>query len=168
MKFEKRTDLKGAFIPRSALSLSGFEPGQEAQLHTPPGAVVLLKKRMTAMEVLTAVESLSTIASDLLTELLNSCGPCDECQDEGCPYADAGGESISLPSYLREEAGIAPDAKLCAEVNEGEKTVMIYATDHKHDLSDVPDGLLPLLECLGVCLGELEEKLITGEVVYHG
>lgn len=168
MKFEKSTDLKGAFIPRTAFSLSGFEPGQEAQLHTLPGAVVLVKKHMTAMDLLNTVDSLSSIASDLLTELCAACGPCDECQDDGCPYADIGGEPISLPDYLREEAGIPPGAKLCAEVNEAEKTVMIYATDHKHDLSDVPEGLLPLLECLGVCLGGLEEKLISGEVVYHG
>ena len=167
MKFEKSTGVKGAFIPRSALSLSGFIEDETAALHTLPGAVVLLKKRMTAMEMIRTVDSISQLAAELLTELAAVCGPCEECESEGCPYEEVDGP-IDLPDYLRAEAGIPKDAKLCAEVNEGEKSVTIYATDHQHDLTDIPQGLMPLLGALGVCLGELEQKLITGEVVHNG
>lgn len=167
MKFEKNATIKGAFIPRSALALSGFAEDESAALHALPGAIVLLKKRMTAMDLLTAMDSLSKLSTDLTTELFKLCGPCDNCQGEGCPYEDVDGP-IDLPDYLREEAGIPKDAKLCAEVNEGEKSVTIYAADHQHDLSDVPENLWPLLESLGICLGELEQKLISGEVVCDG
>ncbi len=167
MKFEKSTGVKGAFIPRSALVLCGFAEDETATLHTLPGAAILLKKRMTAMEMIQAVDALSQISTDLLTELATVCGPCDEFESEGCPYEETDGP-IDLPDYLREEAGIPKNAKLCAEVNEGEKSVIIYATDHQHDLTDIPKGLLPLLGTLGICLGELEQKLITGEVVHDG
>ena len=52
MKFEKNATIKGAFIPRSALALSGFSEDEAAALHVLPGAIVLLKKRMTAVQVL--------------------------------------------------------------------------------------------------------------------
>lgn len=167
MNFIKETNVKGAFIPRSALALSGFAEDESAALHALPGAVILLKKRMTVMDMIRAVDALSQISTDLLTALSKICGPCDDCQGEGCPYEDVDGP-IDLPDYLREQAGIPKDAKLCAEVNEGEKSVTIYAADHQHDLSDVPENLWPLLESLGICLGELEQKLISGEVVCDG
>lgn len=167
MKFEKNATIKGAFIPRSALALSGFAEDESAALHALPGAIVLLKKRMTAMDMIRAVDALSQISTDLLTKLSKVCGPCDDCQGEGCPYEDVDGP-IDLPDYLREEAGIPKDAKLCAEVDEDEKSVTIYAAGHQHDLSDVPENLRPLLESLGICLAQLEEALISGEVVCDG
>lgn len=167
MKFEKPANVKGAFIPRSALALGGFAENEAAALHVLPGAVILLKKRMTALELLQAVDALTQVSTGLLTELGEVCGPCDGCQSEGCPYEDAGDAPIDLPAYLREEAGIAPDAKLCAEVNEDEKSVTIYASGHQHDLTDVPENLWPLLDAMDLCLGELEEKILTGEVI-HG
>lgn len=167
MKFEKNTNINGAFIPRSALELGGFKANEEAELHIRPGAIIMLKKHMTAMDLLNTMAALSKLSTELTTDLFKFCGPCDDCQGEGCPYEDTDGP-ITLPDYLREEAGIAPDAKLCAEVNEGERSVTIYATDHQYDLSDIPEELRPLLESLGICLGELEEALITGEVIRHG
>ena len=89
MKFEKSTGVKGAFIPRSALSLSGFIEDETAALHT-------LKKRMTAMEMIRTVDSISQLAAELLTELAAVCGPCDECESEGCPYEEVDGP-IDLP-----------------------------------------------------------------------
>ncbi len=167
MKFEKSTGVKGAFIPRSALVLCGFAEDETATLHTLPGAAILVKKRMTAMDMIQAVDALTQTATNLLTELGKVCGPCEECGEDGCPYEDVDGP-IDLPDYLREEAGIPKGAKLCAEVDEEEKSVTIYAADYPHDLTDIPDGILPLLGALGICLGELEQKLITGEVVYDG
>lgn len=167
MKFEKNTTIKGAFIPHSALALSGFSEEESVALHALPSAIVLVKKRMTAMDLLNSMDALSKLAADLTTELFKLCGSCDDCQGEGCPYEDVDGP-IDLPDYLREEAGIPKDAKLCAEVDEGERSVTIYAAGHQHDLSDVPKDLWPLLESLGICLGELEQKLISGEVVCDG
>ncbi len=167
MKFENTTDRKGVVIPRSALTLSGFAENETAALHTLPGAAILVKKHMTAMDMIQAVDALTQTATNLLTELGKACGPCEECGEDGCPYEDVDGP-IDLPDYLREEAGIPTDAKLCAEVNEEEKSVTIYAAGHQHDLSDVPENLWPLLESLGICLAQLEEALISGEVVCDG
>ncbi len=167
MKFEKTATIKGAFIPRSALALSGFNVNESVALHALPGAVVLLKKHMTAMDMLWSLNALSQISTDLLTELTKACGTCNDCQGEGCPYEDVDAP-IDLPDYLREEAGIPEGAKLCAKVNEEEKSVTVYAADHKHDLSDVPENLWPLLESLDICLGILEQRLIAGEVICDG
>lgn len=167
MKFEKTATIKGAFISRPALALSGFAEDESVALHTLPGAVILLKKRMTAMDLLSAMDSISKLSTDLTTELFKLCGPCDDCQDGDCPYEDVDGP-IDLPGYLKEEAGIPKDAKLCAEVDEEEKSVTIYAAGHQHDLSDVPESLRPLLEDLGICLARLEEALISGEVICNG
>ena len=77
-------------------------------------------------------------------------------------------EEIGLPDYLREEAGIGEGAKLCAYVNEEENTVTIAQADHKYDLRDVPPEVLDMFLDTGLCLGELDELLIKGEVVYEG
>ncbi len=166
MEFLKEVSLKGAFIPRSALTLSGFAEKEEAELHALPGAAILLKKRMTALELLQAVDALSKTSTSLLTELAGVCGPCEDCAE--CPYDCSVQESVTLPEHLRQEAGIALDAKLCADANEETQTVTIYAAQHRHDLSDIPEDLFPLLHELGLCMGALEEKIIHEEVVHDG
>jgi hypothetical protein len=121
MKFEKTTRINGAFIPRSALALSGFAKNEEATLHTLPGVVLLLKKHMTAQELLQTVDSLSQIGTELLMSLCLACGACENCGCGECPAAD-----------------------------------------------DVPETLLPLVDSLGLCLGELESQIASGEVIYYG
>ena len=71
-----------------------------------------------------------------------------------------------LPDYLREEAGIPEKAKLCASVDEEEHTVTISEADYNHDLRDVPEEVLEMFRGAEVCVGELEERLILGDVVY--
>ena len=66
------------------------------------------------------------------------------------------------------EAGIDEGAKLCAYVNEEDNSVTIAQADHKYDLRDVPPEVLDMFLDTGLCLGELDELLIKGEVVYEG
>ena len=77
-----------------------------------------------------------------------------------------GGDEVELPDYLREEAGIPEKAKLCASVDEEEHTVTISEADYNHDLRDVPEEVLEMFRGAEVCVGELEERLILGDVVY--
>ena len=73
---------------------------------------------------------------------------------------------LELPDYLREEAGIPAGAKLCVYVDDEEKTVTIAEAGYDHDLRDVPPYLLEMLGEAGICLGELEEQLMVGNLIY--
>ena len=119
MKFLKVTTSKGLQIPAVAMKLSGFEPECNVEFHASEDMLVVLRHRMTAMELLRAAKSLQKLAADLHVHLARVCGPCDGCDGE-CPFE--GGDEVDLPDHLREEAGI--------------------------------------------CVGELEERLILGDVVY--
>lgn len=163
MKFLKETTSKGLQIPAAAMKLSGFEGGGKVELHASEDALVLLKQRMTAMELLRAAKSLQKLATDLHVHLARVCGSCGGC-DGDCPVED--GDEVDLPDYLREEAGIPEKAKLCASVDEEEHTVTISEADYDHDLRDVPEEVLEMFREAGICVGELEERLILGDVVY--
>lgn len=163
MKFVKETTSKGIQIPAAAMKLSGFESGGKVELHASEDTLVVLKQRMTAMELLRAAKFLQTLVTDLHVHLAKVCGPCTGCDGE-CPFED--GDEVDLPDYLREEAGIPEKAKLCASVDEEEHTVTISEADYDHDLRDVPEEVLEMFKEAGICVGELEERLILGDVVY--
>lgn len=165
MKFVKENASSTLTIPATALKLSGFADQEKVEIHTAPSVVAILKGRMTAMEMVQAIESFSALAGDLTLQLAKICGPCDGCGGE-CPFEEDGGCDVDLPDYLREEAGIPAGAKLCAYVDEDENTVTIAEAGYDHDLRDVPPHLLELLDQCGVCLGELEERIILEDVVY--
>ena len=97
--------------------------------------------------------------------LARASGPCDGC-DGDCPFDGLDGQEIALPDYLRDEAGIPENAKLCAYVDEEENTVTIAEAGYDHDLRDVPPYLLEMLAASGICIGELEERLMLEDTVY--
>ena len=163
MKFLKVTTSKGLQIPAVAMKLSGFEPECNVEFHASEDMLVVLRHRMTAMELLRAAKSLQKLAADLHVHLARVCGPCDGCDGE-CPFE--GGDEADLPDHLREEAGIPEKAKLWASVDEEEHTVTICEADYDHDLRDVPEEVLEMFREAGICVGELEERLILGDVVY--
>ena len=80
-------------------------------MHTLDSVLILMKKRMTAPELLTAAHSLADAASDLLNHLSEVCGPCEDCGKEGCPYDADIRETVELEDFLRQEAGIPDDDK---------------------------------------------------------
>lgn len=165
MKFEKETNVKGAFVPRSALNLCDFKENEALDLHTLPGAALIIRKHMTAAELVETVDALTTVSTHLINHLIQSCGNCDGCGVDGeCPYDEP--DYIELPDYLREEAGIPLSDKLCAQVDPATHTITIQSAGYKHDLRDIPEGLLAVLRECGVCVGELEERLMTEAVVY--
>ena len=43
---------------------------------------------------------------------------------------------------------------------------MVSGADYRYDLTDVPEWELSILRAMGVCLGELEERLMSEAVVY--
>jgi hypothetical protein len=80
MKFIKEVTVSGVFIPKSAMILSGLDEADSLELHTLDDAVVLLKDSMTADEMFSVIESLSELTSELITHLVNACGPCPDCK----------------------------------------------------------------------------------------
>lgn len=112
-------------IPSAALKISGFEGQTQAEYRPLDNVIVVLKKHMTAPELLTAAEQLQGVAEGLLFHLHQVCGPCEECED-GCFC----GESEDSP------------------------------------LQHLPTDLLLTFAVAGTCLGELEEHLITEDIVY--
>lgn len=165
MKFVKEVTRETLTVPAAALKLCGLETGDKAELHALPSAAIILKRKMTAMEVIQVMDALHQLTVELSVHLARACGPCDRCEGE-CPFEDLREDNIALPDYLREEAGIPEDAKLCAYVDEEENTVTIAEAGYDHDLRDVPPYLLEMLAASGICIGELEERLILEDTVY--
>lgn len=156
----------GAFhVPSAALKISGLEGGEKAEIHTLNSTVVVLKKQMTAMELIRAADSLHGLATELTAHLAMACGECGECED-GCPFDDLEEGMLELPDYLRREACIPDGAKLCAYADDEEKTVTIGVAEYDYDLRDVPPYLLEMLAEAGICLGELEKYLVTERILY--
>lgn len=164
MKFEKESNVKGAFVPRSALELCGFKENDAPELHTGSGAAVLTRRRMTAMEMVKTIDTLTSLTTYFINRLSGICGPCEACDEEGCPYDE--NDYIDLPDYIRQEACIPPNAKLCIDVDKATHSATIYAAGFEHDLSDVPEGLMAILRENHVCLGELEDRLMSDAIIY--
>jgi hypothetical protein len=171
MRFEKHDLAEGAKIPRAALKLCGFEPEQSAEYHVLEDAVVVLKKRMNASELIRASWTLQQLAIDLCTHLALQCCPCMDCEDcsddgESCPY-DALDFALNfdIPDELRELAGIPKDAPVHAELlDDGEITISV-----NHDgpgLWDIPAPMMQGLLAAHICPSALEGMLESGEIVY--
>ena len=165
MKFNKQINNGTLLIPSGVSKISGFEADEKAEIHALDSAVVVLKKQMTAMELIHAMDALHQLATELTVHLARVCGACDECEDD-CPLDDLEDGMLELPDYLREEAGIPAGAKLCVYVDDEENTVTIAEAGYDHDLRDVPPYLLEMLVDAGICLGELEERLMVGDLIY--
>lgn len=125
MKFIKEITSRGLLLPMIAARLAKFKAGDRVEYRPLDNVIVVLKKRMTAPELLTAVEQLNGVATELLLHLNRVCGPCEECAD-GC---------------------------LCGETEDS-------------PLLHLPTDLLLTFAEAGTCLGELEEHLITEDIVY--
>ena len=163
-KFIKNTTKKKLVIPNVVMELSEFERGGMVEICALPDAVVVLKREMTAMELIRAVESLQRLAMELNRHLARVCGPCEDCSGDGdCP-AEPAHTRTAIPDEVRKDVRIPANAKLCAWPGEQEGTVA--QADYRYDLTDVPEWELSTLAMMGVCLGELEERLMAEDIVY--
>lgn len=172
MKFEKFDLAEGMKIPRAALKLSGFGEHEAAEYHTLQDAVVVLKKQMSALELIRAAWSLQRLCAELCTHLAllcDPCGACAECDKEdgnACSYSPLDfALDFDIPDELREQAGIPENAPVHVELLEdGEFTVGVNHGDPC--LWDVPAPLMKGLLGAGICPAVLEELLKTGALIY--
>ena len=166
-KFIKETTRKKLVIPNAALKLSGLEKGEAVEIRAADDVVMILRKEMTAMELLRAIDSIQDAALELTLHIVNACGPCEDCNGSGedCP-ADPSRTATVIPDEVRKEVHIPADAKLCAWPGDKPGTVTVGQADYRYDLTDVPAWELEILASHGVCLGNLEERLMTEDAVY--
>ena len=167
-KFIKGTTKKKLVIPNAVMELSGFEKGEPVDILAADDAVIVLKHKMSAMELIRAVDSVQRLAVELNGHLAQACGPCeacDNCGGENCP-ADPERTQTVLPDVVREEIGLPAGTKLCACPGEEPGTAIVCQADYRYDLTDVPAWELTVLRNMGVCLSELEELLMSEDPVH--
>ncbi len=164
MKILRVTDTAKVTIPDAVIAISKLNGTERLELHALENAAVLLKDRMTAMEVINAIDSLDRLSGQLLEALAGACEQCVACEED-CPFMD-GSSRISLPAHLLDEARIPEGARLRAVPDPETGCIIVTEREAGYDLDDVPDELLDaLLEC-GVCLESLSGLLASGEAVY--
>lgn len=163
MKFVREATSKDLWTLAAAMKFSGFENGGKVGLYVSEDMPVVFKQHMTAMEPLRAARSLQKLATGLHIHLVRICGHCNGYDGE-CSFK--GGDETNLLDYLREEAGISEKARLCASVDEERHTVTTSEMNYDHDLRGVPEEVLGMFRDAEICVEELEERLILGDVVY--
>ena len=98
------TPAKPLTIPEGALKFSGMAEETRLDLHADDVALVILKPKMNAMELIRAAGALRHLAVELTLHLAKICGPCSDCSQDGCPFEEG---PIRIPDSIREEAGIS-------------------------------------------------------------
>jgi hypothetical protein len=142
--------------------LAGLGGATKLEIHALEGAIVVNKAEMSAIDMVRLIKSISTLVTELSAHLGLGCGQCD-----GCGYCDnfCGDDAVRLPTYVLEAAGLSPDCKLEAFVDE-DGNITVGEADYAYDLTDVPPDLLEAFRSAWVCLHELEERLIQDCIVY--
>nr|WP_325189219.1 hypothetical protein [uncultured Oscillibacter sp.] len=163
MKLTLEITKKGLRIRKEILNASGFHRETELDIHSTEQAVVILKKEMTAIELVQAVQGLGGLTYQLTNHLANVCGPCEHCKD-GCPYTDED-MRIRLPDDAMEQAGFPKGARLDMRIGDHE---VVLSEAESYDLRDVPPEVRKTLQQLGICLDELDGLLAGGSVIYAG
>ena len=104
------------------------------------------------------------IYNDLDSELVK----CDRCEErEACELVDANtfSPAIKISPELLRDAGIEPGSKLICLPEDEEGVLHITAADYRFDLTDVPPDILQQLRERNVCLDDLEDHLMSEDVV---
>jgi antitoxin component of MazEF toxin-antitoxin module len=167
MKLIKENTGPALTIPAAVMEMSGLAKTKRMEIHSLDHAAVVLKCRMTAMELIKTIESLKNFTTELTVHLTKVCGSCQDCENCSVDFSDDySGDEIRIPNELLDEAGIPRDAKLAAYADRDDGSVTIVRVDYEFDLSDVPQDLLDIFISSGICLAELEEHLMTEDVVY--
>ena len=162
---KKKTDFSMT-IPSAALEEAGIAAAKCAELHHLKHCVAVLQGKLTAFEMIEAIESLSKLAEFLTVQLSKVCGCCDGC--DACGEVLENEQDITVPPELLDELDIPRNAKLEAYADPDEGLIIIGPANYEHDISDVPDDFLRMLVAAGVCISELEEHLMTEDIVYGG
>ncbi|WP_353095430.1 hypothetical protein [Tissierella praeacuta] len=163
MKIMKENSNSNIIIPIEVLKASNLLNSKDIELKTLENAFVVMKETMNAMELIKLAEGLKNLSEELIVHLASVCGRCLDCSY--CAGFEEYDEII-VPDYLLEEAGIPIDAKLCAYTEEDSGEVIVMQADYDYDIADVPQFVIDIFEISGICIRELEERLMMDDIVY--
>ena len=150
-------------LPNEVLDATELVGCEQLELNVLKKAAVIMKTTMTAMELIKVAEGLKNLSEELIVHLAEDCGKCNDCS-----YCESFEEydEIIVPDYLLQEAGIPTDAKLCAYTEEDSGEITVIEADYEYDISDVPKFVTDVLKMSGVCIRELEERILMEDIVY--
>ena len=150
-------------LPNEILNAADLTGCDEIEFNTLENAVVAKKTTMNAMELIKVAEGLKNLSEELIVHLAGICGRCHDCS-----YCERFEEfdEIIVPDYLLEEAGIPKDAKLCACTEEDSGEIIVMKADYDYDIADVPKFVIDIFEMSGICIRELEERILMDDIVY--
>lgn len=170
--------MKDLIISGDAVELSHIPSDSPVCVHIGENTLVVIPEKLTAIQAVNTITTLTDITSVLMDALKDACGSCaDQMEAEGCPYEDGSGSDkcpfetvrgpgVTLTDDARKQMGIPLDAKLELFPDEGEG--LVCAAEYEHDITDVPEGIRTMLVLSGVCLGRLDEVIMGEKEVWHG
>ncbi|WP_333657198.1 hypothetical protein [Tissierella praeacuta] len=163
MKMIKESLDNNVSLPNEILNAADLTGCDEIEFNTLENAVVAMKTTMNAMELIKVAEGLKNLSEELIVHLAGICGRCHDCS-----YCERFEEydEIIVPDYLLEEAGIPKDAKLCACTEEDSGEIIVMQADYDYDIADVPKFVVDIFEMSGICIRELEERIMMEDIVY--
>lgn len=168
-------------IPSVALKIAGINDESRLEGYIGGKALGVCKKKMTASELIMAIEFFKDLSSDFTVKLALACGQCDDCgycacEDgsdtipEECRQCKTPCHGAEIPACVLAEAGIDADAGLQFDARDGE--VIIREIEQEWDDSEcdnpdnIPAELLAVLTQSNICIQHLRDLLESGEVVY--
>lgn len=115
-------------IPAEARAACGFSETDMLELHGSEGALVITKSRMTALELVSAIETISFIASELTVALAGACGLCDNCGEENpktCADCSGSAACAQLNGCKDTPADWVENCSLCRELMDESRKIQI-------------------------------------------
>lgn len=154
-------------IPEGALRLSGFDSGEKLEYHPQANALVVLKKRMTALDLIRAAWSLRQLSDALTAHLVELEPQSDCCEDcSSCPYGfEDFAHEFNFPPEILERACIPNGAILHMEFPESGE-ICISTNQDGPGLWDIPSQIMRELLAAGICPAGLEMLIESGDLVY--
>ena len=182
-----KNNSQAIILPDGACEKAGFTERDTLEICADNGVFVLYKENMTALELANTIDSLSTLASELIVALAAACGTCDNCGENEYDNMICGRckgrpvqwvsecdlcnsllnerQDVHIPEYILEEAGILPCSKLKAYVDEAGE-IVVKESEIQQSICDIPEGVLSVLKASGVCLAELDDLIVSNSIIY--
>ena len=142
------------------LERSNLSVFDRLELHCLNYAAAVIPGEMTAMELISASETLQKLAADLLLVLLQACSACDNCgQEEPCELMSEDAMSEEPDSKVEELF----DTNITDPLDFGDQPTDY---DDGYALSDISPDMRKLLRESGVCMLNLKEALRNDLLIY--
>ena len=155
-------------ISAAELENANLSEWERLELHLLDQAAVVIPGHMTVMDLIHVADTLQGLASDLLSAIGEACESCDNCQmEEPCQLmTEPIQPEINVPGYALADAGLDEHCKLACSAERGSGEIRVTQADYRYDLTDLRPDLLDMFRECGICMRDLEDKLMQESVVY--